>query len=92
MQHVVHLPQFCVCYECTHFLAAMRVLKYLHKVRHKKLTFRGGRRAMLVAGTENARLGMYSDSDWVIGSVDTKSYSGNAIYFSDDTVVWFTHK
>mmetsp|Transcript_43485 Transcript_43485/g.81431 ORF Transcript_43485/g.81431 Transcript_43485/m.81431 type:complete len:398 (+) Transcript_43485:385-1578(+) len=90
MQPVVYLAQFCTCYGRDHFLAALRILKYLCTVQGRKLTFRGGYEHPL---PENqARLTIYSDSDWAMGSTDRKSYSGNTVFINGDLVGWYTHK
>lgn len=90
MQPVVYLVQFCACYCRDHFLADYRVLQYLCTVNDRKRTFRGRHKSPLSAG--QARLMLYSDSDWVMGSTDRKSYFGNVVHLNGGLAAWYTLK
>lgn len=90
MQPVVYLTQFCTCYGRDHFLTALRKLKYLCTAKDKKLTFRGGHEHPLPPG--QARLTIFSDSDWAMGSTDRKCYFGNMVHMNGDMVGWYTYK
>lgn len=65
MQLVAYLAQLCACNEHTHFLVALRVLKYLYTARENKLTLRGGWPTKTNGG-DLAKISMYSDYDWAM--------------------------
>lgn len=92
MRHVVHLAQFCTCYDRTCFLAAFQVLKYLHTTREKRFALVGGGAASHWEIVHTLLPSLpYPGSDWAVGYVNRKS-SGNANFKNGDLIAGFTHK
>lgn len=90
MRYAVWLAQPCTCYERTHCLPGLRVLKYMYTAKYKRIAFGGGRAALGDSPASDAMPCIYSDSDLVMGSVDPKSYYGNVANLNRDRIIWFT--
>lgn len=83
MFSVVFLSQFNNCHEYEHWSYAKRVLRYLKKTKHYKLTY---------TKKGNKKLEGFADADWGNNVVDRKSYTGLCFTLSGGIISWSSKK
>lgn len=47
---------------------------------------------MIALPADQSKLTLSSSSDWAMGSIDMKSYSGNVVFLNGILVAWWTHQ
>ena len=81
---VNYLSRFQSCYDSTHFKYAMRILKYLYKTKHLKLTYR--------CNSNEDKLDCMVDSDFAGDNIDRKSTTGFVIRMFGNIIYWKAQK
>ena len=77
---VNYLSRFQSCYDSTHFKYAMRILKYLYKTKHLKLTY--------CCNSNKDKLDCMVDSDFAGDNIDRKSTTGFLIRMFGNIINW----
>ena len=77
---VNYLSRFQSCYDSTHFKYAMRILKYLYKTKHLKLTY--------FFNSNKDKLDCMVDSDFPGHNIDKKSTNGFVIRMFGNIIYW----
>ena len=80
----ITLSRFQSYYDSTHFKYAMRILKYLYKTKHLKLTYR--------CNSNKDKLDCMIDSDVAGDNIDRKSTTGIVIRMYGNIIYWKTQK
>ena len=81
---VNYLSRFQSCYDSTHFKYAMRILKYLYKTKHLKLTY--------CCNSNKDKLDCMVDSDFAGDNINRKSTTGFVIRIFGNIIYWKAQK